>query len=263
MDERKEAELEEQETEEVEVEESEELEYDDDGNIVIEDGEDEDEESEEEAVEESEEENPEEEPEEDAKDKEIKSLTERLKSLEKIEAQAKDTLAKLGIDDKDALNGLVKLAAETDDKTPEEYLKDKRNADMLEAAKALLKKQEFEALKKADLDALKPHCPELAGIEDLEKMENFKEFAKFRDLGLTPLQAYSAANPEVIRKSAAAAGKRTAINGSKSHLHSNVPKSSGNGGIKISKEELAMLRSALGEEKSDKEIIEIYKKINK
>ena len=265
MDERNEAELETEteveETADIEVEESDELEYDDDGNIVIEDG-DEDEESEE-AEEESEEETPEEteeEPEEDAKDKEIKSLTARLKSLEKIEAQAKDTLDKLGIDDKDVHNGLVKLAAETDDKTPEEYLKDKTDKQKLEAAKALLAKQEFDALKKADLEALKPHCPELANLDDLEKMENFKRFTELRDLGLSPLEAYGAANPNGIRKSAAAAGKRTAINGTKAHLHSNVPKASGNGGIKISKEEFAMLRSALGD-KSDKEIIEIYKKI--
>jgi hypothetical protein len=260
VDERNEAELEieteVEETAEVEVEQSDELEYDDDGNIVIEDG---DEESEEE--EEAEEEAEEEIPEEDAKDKEIKSLTERLKAYEKLESQAKDTLAKLGIDDKDVHSGLVKLAAETDDKTPEEYLKDKSDKDELEAAKRLIAKQRYDALKKADLEALKPHCPELADLEDLEKMDNFKRFAELRDLGLSPLEAYGAANPTGIRKSAVAAGKRTAINGTKAHLHSNVPKASGTGGFKIPKEEMAMLRSTFGDAKSDKELIELYKKV--
>lgn len=264
MDERNEAVLEEG-TAEIEVEQSEELEYDDDGNIVIEDGEEADEESvdaEEESEEESEEdEEPEEEPAVDPKDKEIESLTARLKELEKLEAQAKDTLAKLGMSGDDTHDALVKLAAESDDKTPEEYLKDKMENAKLEAAKKLLAEQEFNNLKRADLEALKPHCPELADLDDLAKMENFADFAKFRDMGLTPLQAYSAANPGGIRKSAAAAGKRTAINGTKAHLHSNVPKASGAGGFKIPKEEMAMLRSTFGDSKSDKELIALYKKV--
>lgn len=245
--------------EELEVEEDDELEYDDDGNIVI-DGDDDLNDEENVAEDEADEE---EIPEEDAKEREIKSLTERLKRYEALEAQAKDTLSKLGVTDEDTIAGLVKLAAETEDKTSEEYVKARTETERLEAAKKLLAKQEFDNLKRADLEALKPHCPELRDLDDLEKMENFTEFAKFRDMGLTPVQAYSAANPGGIRKNAAEAGKRSARNDSKAHLHSNVPRSSGPAGVKISREEMAMLKSALGEDKSDKEIYEIYKKITK
>lgn len=230
------------------------VEYDDDGNVVV----SEEEESEEEN-EEAEEEEPEEEeiPKETAKDKDYESLDARYKQLE---AQVKDTLSKLGVKGDDVLKGLVQLAAETVDKTPEEYEKDRDENKKIEDAKALIKKMEFENLKRADLEALKANYPELSDLDDLEKLENFREFAKFRDMGLTPVQAYSAANPNGVRKDAANAAKRKSLNYSKAHLRSNVPKSGAAPSAHIPNDELKMLRSALPG-KSDKEIYEIYKKI--
>ena len=258
MEERNDAALTEEEeldNEELEIEEGDESEYDDDGNIVIDEDKEDSEDEETEEV--AEEEEPEEKEGPNAKDKELESLKLRYDTLE---AQVKDTLSKLGVKDEDALNGLVKLAAESVDKTPEEYASDRAEEKKLEDAKALIKKMEFENLKRADLEELKANYPELSELEDVEKMENFKEFARFRTLGLSPVQAYSAANPEGVRKDAANSAKRKSLNDSKAHLRSNVPKGGAAPSAHIPNDELKMLRSALPG-KSDKEIYDIYKKI--
>ena len=49
--------------------------------------------------------------------------------LSALESQTKDTLAKLGVDNGDIMAGLVKLAAEADEITPEEYLRRKAEQD--------------------------------------------------------------------------------------------------------------------------------------
>ena len=79
-------------------------------------------------------------------------------------------------------------------------------------------------------------------------------------MGLTPEQAYSAANyGAVIEKSSEAASQQTRnLSQTKSHLRSNVPIGSKDTSITISKKELAEYKE-LFPEKSDKEIVALYK----
>ncbi len=251
-----------------------EFEYDDEGNIIIpdvtddeqeedtdnEDGDGEDseedeesEESEDEGSEESEETPPA--PEQDAKDVEIATLKARNAALE---SQAKETLAKLGVESDDVIAGLEKVAAESDDIPVEEYRKKKAESQRNDEATKLLQKVEFEKKMKADLAEVQSAYPETKGLKTITEIENFAEFGRLRDLGLSPKQAYAAANPDGVRKSVATAVKQQSINDTKSHLRTAVPAGAKDNSIKMPKKDLAYWRD-LFPNKTDKELVELYK----
>lgn len=218
------------------------LEYDENGDIII----PEDEEVKEEISEE------EETPKVDERDAKIKDLEERLAELT---SQSKDTLKKLGIENEDVLRGLADLAAETDGVSTEEYL-----AKKAEVARAAIAEQtEFEKVFAADLAELQAKYPETKAYKHIKDMpkEILDEFAKNRDLGLSAVKAYAAANPDGIRESAVASVK-AAKNG-KEHLQSSVPKGSKTTAIKMTRSELNEWRG-LFPGKSDKEIVALYRK---
>lgn len=252
---------------------SDEFDYDEDGNIIIpdvveeleEDPEDDGSEADD-ADEADDSEEPPEEPEKEDSEEPHEDKDDTSNPLQEkydiLTAQVKDTLSKLGVqyDDEDIVGGLVKVAAEAADKTPEEYAREREEARKLEEGKKLLERKEFEEVKKADTAELKAKFPELKGCEDIEKEPWFIKFATFRSKGLTAEEAYSAANPTGIRKSVAASVKRQNLNDTKSHLRSNVPKGGKVNDFYMSNDELRMAREALPG-MSDEEIIKIYKKI--
>ena len=263
-----------------------EFEYDEDGNIVIPDvefdpdededltdGEDTDEETPEEESEEREdgesEEVPAEEqkaeedsaeevaPEPDPKDKEIESLKTRLKAIEK---QARATLKTIGVEEEDPLAGLIKVAAEAENKTPEEYNAEIAKQEADETARIMLRNQMFETKAANDLKELHAAYPETKQYNHIKELpdEVRERFGKFRDLGLSPKEAYAAANPDGARQAVAAAVKKQAQHDSKAHLKSSVPKSSKNDGAAMSKAELEYWRDIFPD-KSDAEIKKLYK----
>ena len=254
-----------------------EFEYDENGDIIIpdvdedieENGEDADVTEEEPSTEEEEgaendaegEETPE--AEEDTPESENTAESEELARLRALvksyEAQAKDTLSKLGVEGDDALAGLARLAAEAEGKTPEEYTKELADKKRTEEAMALLKRTEFERMAAADLAGLKAIYPDLKDTKSIFDIPNFKRFGELRDKGLSLKEAYSAANPDAIRKNVAEAVTKQNLNESKSHLKSNVPKGTKDTALHMSKAELNTWREMFPK-MSDKEIIDLYRK---
>lgn len=244
-----------------------EFELDEDGNIIIPDDEeaketddsDDDDDSDDSDKEEDEEKQPEEKGKEEP---DLAGENAELKSrLENNAKRIKAALKKLGIDTEadDVIDGIETLAAEADGKTLEEYRKERRDTEEAEEAKAFLKKQAFENLKKADLAELHATYPETAELDDVEKMENFRRFAELRDKGLSAKEAYAAANPEAMRKSAAERGKRLA--GTKAHIKSAAPKGVAGESTDMPPREIARWREMFPGY-TDKQIKELFKRAN-
>lgn len=253
-----------------------EFEYDEDGNIIIPDVIDEDAEDKEEvAVEEEQDETDEEddsdenegseestddkgvvEPVTDEKDKTIAELEHKIARLE---AQGKETLSKLGVKNTDnVLEGFETLAAEADDVSIDDYRKKKQETERANEANKALQKAEFEKKAAADLAELKQFYPELKDVKTIYEIENLGEFGRLRDLGVSPKQAYAAANPEKIRENAVNAARQASLNETKKHLQSSVPKGSKDTSITMTKKELNEWRDMFPK-LSDKEILAIYK----
>lgn len=246
-----------------------EFEYDDEGNIIIpdviedeeqaeEDGEDDadsddDTDDEDKGEEQSE---PEAKPEgKDEKDARYEALK---KEYDALKAQSADTLAKLGVKSENVLEGLEKVAAESEDLSLEDYRKKKAESQRNDEARRLYQQVEFEKKMKADLEEIQREYPETRSLKSLTEIENLAKFGRFRDLGLSAKEAYAAANADGVRKSVAAATKQQSLNGTKAHLKSAVPAGSKDDGIAISQRELAEWRD-LFPDLSDKEIRQLYK----
>ena len=259
------------------TEKDDEFEYDDDGNIIIPDvieDEDQDEDGDDDAAdtdddtddedegddgsddEDKEPKEPEAKPEgKDEKDAQIESLK---KELDALKAQSADTLAKLGVKSDNVLEGLEKVAAESDDMSLDEYRKKKAESQRDDAARKLYQQAEFEKKMQSDFEEIQREFPETRGLKSLREIENLAKFGRFRDLGLSPKEAYTAANPDSVRKSVAAATKQQSLNETKAHLKSAVPAGSKDDGIVISKKELREWRD-LFPNLSDKEISKLYR----
>ena len=143
--------------------------------------------------------------------------------------------------------GLVKLAAEAEDTTPEEYLKKKAEADELEAAKQLIAKQKGEAIRRADLEELHRLFPETSEYDDISKLPNFKRFGELRVVGLSAAEAYSASHTDTIKTSAAEKAKKNTLAGTKNHLQTSVPKGAKNDEIAMTRQELSEMREAFSD----------------
>lgn len=259
------------------TEKDDEFEYDDDGNIIIpdviededqdEDGDDntadtdddtddEDEGNDGDDDEDKEPKEPEAKPEgKDEKDAQIEALT---KELDALKAQSADTLAKLGVKSDNVLEGLEKVAAESDDMSLDDYRKKKAESQREDAARKLYQQAEFEKKMQSDFAEIQREFPETRGLKSLREIENLAKFGRFRDLGLSPKEAYAAANPDSVRKSVAAATKQQSLNETKAHLKSAVPAGSKDDGIAISKKELREWRD-LFPNLTDKEISRLYR----
>lgn len=232
-----------------------ELEYDEDGNVILPDDEDE-----EDGAEADEQQDADEEP---AKGADNAAQDAKYRRLE---AQARATLEMLGEDVRDGegvLDALERIAAETKGVSRSEYRKEVDDANELAAAKQLLKNMEYEKKAQADLSVLHNEFPETKQYKHLKEMpaDVLRKFARYRDLGLEPKEAYAAANPDGIRTGAAASATQKVKNAGKSHLTSTVPKKASDHSTSLSKNEISRFREQLHNmgNLSDKEILEIYK----
>lgn len=187
----------------------------------------------------------------DEKDKKIADLEKQLADVKKYGAAA---LKKLGVSDSDVTAGFIKLAADAEGVTPEEYRKT-LEAEATQQTVAQLRQAEIE---KADLMALQALYPETKKYASISEIPNFKRFGELRDAGLTPKEAYSAANPDGIREGVAKSVKQQSLSGTKDHLKSSVPKGTKDNSVKMSRAELDEWRDMFPG-KSDKEIFELYR----
>ena len=199
------------------------------------------------------------------KDAQIEALKKQLEAskakereYEALKAQSADTLAKLGVKSESVLEGLEKVAAESDDMSLDDYRKKKAEAQRDEAAKRLLQQTLFEKKMRDDFAEIQREFPETRELKSLSEIGNLAKFGRFRDLGLSAKEAYAAANPDAVRKSVAAATKQQALNETKAHLKTAVPSGAKDDGIAISRRELAEWRD-LFPDLSDKEISKLYK----
>ena len=249
----------EEELEEEEVAEEEEVdfEYDDEGNIVFPDDEEENEGDEEaneaEVAEEGEDNKSDEAPATETK-------PEKNADFEKFKSQARDTLAKFGIEaktDAEIIAGLVNLAAENDGKTPEEYLAKRTEEEELEAARKLIQQQKNEVVYKADLDKIHEMFPETSVYTHIKQLPNYQRFSELRALGNSVIEAYSATHTNAIRESAASGATKLA--NSKNHLRATATRGAKDTSIYISKGEMESLKESFPD-LSDKEIVKLYKR---
>lgn len=195
---------------------------------------------------------------ENKEDERDKKLAELQRQYAALELQAKDTLSKLGIKANNALEGLEKVAAESDDISLDDYRKKKAESQRNDEARLLLQKVEFEKKMKADLAEVQREFPETKSLKSITEIENFAKFGRLRDIGLSPKEAYAAANADSVRNSVAAATKQQSLNETKAHLKSAVPKGSKDEAIVMPKKVLSEWRD-LFPNKSDKEIVKLYK----
>lgn len=237
-----------------ETDDSDEYEYDEAGNVILEDDA-----AEEEADEETEEGKAAEDTEEESKPKEDGETAALRKKYADLEAQVKDTLSKLGIDSTgDSIQGLLTIAAEAEGKSVEEYTKELTERKKSEEAQALLKAQAFEKMAAADLAELHAAYPETLVYKHVMDMpeELFREFANYRDMGLSAKKAYAAANPDGIRSTVASSVKKADTKG---HLRSAVTKGAHSVKPQITKSVMEEWRTMFPR-MSDKEIVRLYQK---
>ena len=151
------------------------------------------------------------------------------------------------------------MAAESDDMSLDDYRKKKAESQREDAArKAPVSRLSSRRKCCLTLQRFSASSPETRGLKSLREIENLAKFGRFRDLGLSPKEAYAAANPDSVRKSVAAATKQQSLNETKAHLKSAVPAGSKDDGIAISKKELREWRD-LFPNLSDKEISRLYR----
>jgi hypothetical protein len=175
------------------------------------------------------------------------------------EAIIKDVLKAMGIDSDNVDEGLLRLAADAEDMTVEEYTKKRDENRKMEEAQRLYREVMMEKMVQSDLNELHNLFPETKSIAKFESIPNCKRYAELRDLGLSVKEAYTAANPDARREAIANSVKQQTINASKSHLKSNVPIASKDTSIKITRGEMAQMKE-LFPEKSYKELVALYKK---
>lgn len=247
--------------EEIETEETEDdvnFDYDDEGNIIIpgETEDDETEETTENSVETKEDTS--------AKDDKDARIAQLEKALNDRDLQLRETLKSLGLDEKDAIAALEKLAAEAEDKPLEEYRKEKAERIQKEEAAKLIKRQRYEEMTRADLAAINAMYPETKKYKSVEEFPNFAKFGKYRDLGLSPTEAYIATHPQGVISSAVDSAKQQVrnLNNGKSHLRSNVPVGSKDHSVTITQKQMAEYRDIFPN-LSDKEIVALHKQTNK
>lgn len=197
----------------------------------------------------------------DAKDAEIAKLR---RQLAERDSQIKDTLKNLGADENGGVAELERLAAEAAEISVEEYRRRKAEKLQQEEAMRLVQKQKFDEKIRADLAAVQKAYPNTKQYKSVFEFPNFAKFSKFRDVGLSPEEAYIAANPQGVMTSVAGAAQQQARNlsNTKDHLRSNVPVGSKDKSITITKKQMAEYRD-LFPSMSDKEIVALHKQTMK
>jgi hypothetical protein len=178
----------------------------------------------------------------------------------KMESLMRDTLKKLGVNKEGNLEEILEqTAAEAEGISVEEYRKKRQSEEETALAKEQLKQQAINALFTADLAELKKNFPDLAGINHISEIENFKEFGRLRDSGVSVRNAYIAANPDKFISNAVKAVVQKTASGSKAHLKSAIGKSAGGAPtVTMTKSQLEYWKGIFPD-KTNAEIAKLYR----
>lgn len=266
-----EEEIEEETTEEYteEVEETDEEAYTDDEEYTEEenDSEDEEEDGAEDGAEDGEESEPEKEVKpEPPKTEEAKKVETRedkqYKSLLKHMRRALESMGIKTSSDEEAIEEIIKLAAEQKGQTVEEYEKDSDDEDEFLEFKRQKEKLYWDDRFKKDLEAIQSAYPEAKKYTHLSQLPNWKKFGKLMEEGETAVEAFRQSHPKDVEASIAAGVRQSLLNDTKAHLHSSKPKPASGGAIHISKSEMDTYRDMFPD-LSDAEIRKYYAKATK
>ena len=181
----------------------------------------------------------------------------------RFENQVKETLERLGITvNGDVMEALDRTIAETEGKTLAEYRKERDEKEELENARKALVTQKFEKLAADDLAELKKSFPNLLSAGHITKCfdnkEDFLQFGKLRDAGVSPKNAYMAVNGDKVRTAQAQAAQQKVAGDGKRHITSVAPKKASDNSVFMPKQTLAEWRDNFPE-LSDKEIRDLYR----
>ena len=131
-------------------------------------------------------------------------------------------------------------------------------------AKAAQEKWDEQA--KRDIDAIHEAFPETAKYKSLRDLPNKAKFAQLMDnkkTKLTAVEAFAASHPDIVVAHKKLGGRGKALEGTKAHITSSVPKGAKDTSVNISKKEMQSLRETFGNELSDSEIKALYRKVTK
>ena len=106
----------------------------------------------------------------------------------------------------------------------------------------------YETMAEEDLAAIVALRPEYAACRHLGELTFAKRFAELRDLGLS------------VEEALAAADRTPPAHGSKSHLHSVLPRTGGERISPMARRDLATAREIFGERLSEKELADLYRR---
>lgn len=180
-------------------------------------------------------------------------------------------LKQLGIENENALEGLQRFNAEAEGKSVEDYKADISREDKeaaereeLETYKRRQAQLKFEAKALADLAEIQKEYPETKAYKHFSEMPNSKRYAELMAAGtMSPVEAYAASHPKQVREGAAAAARQSALNDTKRHIKSNVPKNGGAGDASyISKSEMRRYRELFPDMK-DEDIRALHKRASR
>jgi hypothetical protein len=172
--------------------------------------------------------------------------------------------------DEEAIEEIVKLAAEQKGKTVKEYEKDSDEEDEFlefkrqkEADEKASVERQWEDRFKKDLEAIQSEFPEARKYSHLNQFPNAKRFGELMDTGrLSPVEAFKLSHPKEAEAKIVAGVKQASLNDTKAHLHSSKPKPASGGAIHISKSEMDTYRDMFPD-LSDAEIRKYYAKATK
>ena len=187
-------------------------------------------------------------------------LAQSQREKKALERQVADTLAKMGIKSSNLMEGLEQLAADAENLSLDQYRENKRKSDDMERAQEIIRQQRFQAKMQADLKAVQEIDPETKSLTSITQIANFAMFARLRDAGFSPAEAYSLANKDKAVQKAVDAAKQQARNDNKAHLKPTSGKSTSKGNtVTMTRKELQEWREMFPD-KTDAEILKLYKK---
>lgn len=189
------------------------------------------------------------------------------RELTELKKHTTRALRSLGIEEEDALEGIKHFNADAEGKSIEDYNADVDKEDKAAAERAELdnyKRRQaqikFEAKALADLAEIQKEYPETKAYKHFSEMPNSKRYAELMASGtMSPVEAYAASHPKQVREGAANAARQGALNDTKRHIKSNVPKKGSAGEAYISKSEMRRYRELFPDMK-DEEIKALHKR---
>lgn len=119
---------------------------------------------------------------------------------------------------------------------------------------------DFAAMAESDLSEITKAFPSL-GLKSLGDIQNIKRFAELRDKGVSAAEAFAATNAQMLMEGAERVGASKATG--KAHLQSVAKKAGARAASQMTSAEREAAREFFGDNVSDKELEQLFKKATK